>query len=690
MVKMLFEYSPLWLLPMALIGFGLAWWLYSKKGPWSNAVSKGLFVLRGLVFTLLAFMLLGPMLRQIENIFVKPEIIIAYDNSLSIAAGTDEETLTKLNQALTNASKQWQDKGFAVRLKTLDANFEDAEEVAPSFEARQTNLHFMLKEIEDYARGRNLKKVLLISDGLTNLGANPEYQLYGFPISTIALGDTIPRKDVVLQNLRFNKVSYKGSLMSFQAEISQNGYDNQNAVLRVSRQGQEITSVPLRFGLGESFKTIDFLIEAEREGLQNFLVEVLPLQDEFSTENNQKMAFVEVVESKRKILLAAAAPHPDIKALRSMLESTESFELVQYIAGIDQWQEGVNFDLAILHQIPARNPALNEVLARLPATLPRWYFLGSLSDLRLFGQQNGLVGIIQSSTQLDRVFPQWNERYDRFIFDRPQQMVIGGFPPVAVPFGNYDIAAEAEILLYQRVGSVVTDRPLLLTGTANNVKTAVMVGDGLWTWRLENRKKEGKEFDELFSKLIQYLAAKEDNRKFRFYSLQNEWDESDAPVFESEAYNDILERIYNYEITIELRNEADSLWQFSYAPSPNATRYRIPNLPAGLYRYRAQATLQGNPETDRGEFIVQKREIELNNLTANYALMRSIASRHEGRMFTESSLDEIASISEGLKASQRIYTKESYMSANRLYWIFLLLVLLASVEWFLRKYYGGY
>ena len=407
MTKILFEYSPWLLIPAAGIGFLFAWLLYAKKGPWPENVHKLLFGLRVLVFTLIAFLLLGPLLRQIENFFEKPEIIIAWDNSISIKAGTDSLSLAELQQGLLDAADNWRNNGFDVSIQAFDQE-KGLFEAFPDFTSRQTNLHDQLKGIEEQSQGKNLRQVLLISDGINNVGLNPSFQLYGFNLSTVGLGDTIPKKDILISSLRFNKISYKGSLFPIVAEISQNGYQGVSTQVRVLRGGREIESQIVSFNAGENFKTVEFLIEAEGEGLQTYQVVIDAVEEEFTRENNQKSAFVEVIEARQQILLLAAAPHPDIKALKSVLDQSEAYELTVHINGIDEWDYNEEFDLAILHQIPSRIGSANSLLDRIPSTTPKWFILGSQTDLNSFSQMNGLMELRRNSPQPDRVFPAYS------------------------------------------------------------------------------------------------------------------------------------------------------------------------------------------------------------------------------------------------------------------------------------------
>ncbi len=689
MTKILFEYSPWLLIPAAGVGFLFAWLLYAKKGPWPIRIHKLLFGLRVLVFTVIAFLLLGPLLRQIENYFEKPEIILAWDNSLSVSAGTDSLALANLQGRLISEAAVWRENGFDVNIQAFDRD-KEAFGTIPSFSSRQTNLHDQLKRIEEQSEGNNLRQVLLISDGINNAGLNPSFQLYGFNLSTFGLGDTIPKRDILISSLRFNKISYKGSRFPIVAEIAQNGYEGVSTQVRVLRGGKVIESQIISFSSGENFKTAEFLIEAEGDGLQTYQIAIDPVQGEFTRENNQKSAFVEVIEAKQQILIVAAAPHPDIKALRSVLEQSNAYELTVHIHGIDDWVYTEEFDLAILHQLPSRIADANSILERIPSSTPKWYIMGSQTDLNLFSQMNGLMELRRTSPQPDRVFPAFSDNYDRFVFETEQRDFLRNLPPAAVPFGEYIIYPNAEIMLFQRVGNVLTDRPLLMTGMVGDAKTAVMIGEGLWNWRMDNIKREGTEFDQLFSKLIQYLAAREDNRKFRFYPIKNEWDEGETIVFESEGYNDILEKIYNYQVDIKITNEADSSMEYTYEPTASSARYRVSGLKPGIYRYEGRTSLQGNAEVDRGEFLVTRREVELNNLTANHGLMRSLATNHGGKYYNINEVDALIADFEALDPTQRIISEETFLPANRLLWLFLLIVLIAGVEWFLRKYYGSY
>ena len=73
--------------------------------------------------------------------------------------------------------------------------------------------------------------------------------------------------------------------------------------------------------------------------MQHYIIDVKPKADEFTTENNYRHAYIDVVEGKEKILIVAQAPHPDIKAIRYALEKNENYELSLFIPGLHEIKE---------------------------------------------------------------------------------------------------------------------------------------------------------------------------------------------------------------------------------------------------------------------------------------------------------------------------------------------------------------
>jgi hypothetical protein len=248
------------------------------------------------------------------------------------------------------------------------------------------------------------------------------------------------------------------------------------------------------------------------------------------------------------------------------------------------------------------------------------------------------------------------------------------------------------VLLYQRVGSLTTEKPLLWMEAQDNKKVAILLAEGFWKWRLHEFSKleNSDSFDEVFGKLIQYLCTAEDKRRFRSYTLAQQFSETESVIFESQVYNEIYEPVYGNIIRLELTDDNGKRYQYSYTTSIGNARYQIGSLAEGVYKYKAITELNGKPSEVNGQFLVVAQQTELQNLTADFSLLRKISFATGGHFYK---VDELNKLNQDLsvkEATATIHSEERYDALLNLKWVFFLLLALASVEWFLRKFFGGY
>src|ERR1700743_921320 len=106
MYKLLTQHS-LWYISFCLLaGLGYAYLLYQKKSPWNKNVNYFLAGLRFLLVALLAFLLLGPLIKYFKNYTEKPTIVLAIDNSQSIALTATPENLAALKKNLATLKEK--------------------------------------------------------------------------------------------------------------------------------------------------------------------------------------------------------------------------------------------------------------------------------------------------------------------------------------------------------------------------------------------------------------------------------------------------------------------------------------------------------------------------------------------------------------------------------------------------------
>ena len=692
----LFESSPWFILLCLLLGAVYAFILYQKKGPWSKRTNYTLAFLRFFLASFLAILILEPLIEQIKNSYAPPTYVIAVDNSISIGSNEkDSIENVAVIEKIEDLHTRLEGTDYEVSIRTFD-NAQNPESIADiAFNHPSSDLHQMIQSIESDYEGRNLAGVVLLSDGIYNKGISPEYSSYKFPIYTVGLGDTIPKKDINLKTLYYNKVSYQGNKFPVVAEIEHNGFENSNTKIYLKKDGQTIDTKNLAFG--ENIQRVEFLIDAKDVGLQHYIVQIDTVAGEFSAENNIGHSYVDIIEGKEKILLAAASPHPDIKAILNALEKNQNYEITLYIPGIHELPSEIlaspDFNAIILHQIPEQSnnddPFIKSLMAK---SIPTFYILGNKSDIASFNKQNNIMSIQQIANEKDLVLPYLAPNFNLFQLEETFNESLSYFPQVVVPFGEITLRGNYEVLLFQQIGKIISEKPLLVIGNNQDSKGAVLIGEGIWQWRLQEFAETGNAdgFDELISKTVQYLSSKEDKRRFKVYPIKNEFTDTEPIVFESEIYDELFEPIYNQTIQLEITDEEGSTDSYQFTTNPANTRYRITGLEAGIYKYEAMATVEGRKYKSEGEFSIEDLQLENLNLVANHSLLRKISSNSRGSFYLPGEINSLENDLLKKEAKSIIYTEEQYLPLVNIWWIFLLLVSLISVEWFLRKYNGSY
>ena len=690
--KLLFEYSPWFILLCLVTGALYAFILYQKDGPWSKKVNYSLALLRFFLASILAFLLIGPFLRQINNTVEKPSYVFAIDNSASVKAMVDSSDLRQIMGEISQIKNKIESKNYATAIRSFSTVPANVAESDLTFDYPSTDLDGLLKNIQADYEGRSLAGVVLLSDGIYNQGISPTFSPYKFPVYSIGVGDTIPKADINVNAIYYNKIAYQGNKFPILAEIVSNGLAGKTIEVKITQSGKTLASKSVTLESDNTLDEVELFVEAENNGLQHYRVTVAEIDGEFTNKNNRRDAYIDIIEGKEKVLLIARAPHPDIKVIRNAITRNDNYEFVIHIPGFNTFKKD-KYDLVIFHQIPdVSNTAQRLMEDFLAEGVATWFITGGQSDLDYFNRVNGVLEIAAAGWQTDRVTPSFNPDFQRFIYDVAYQSQLNDFSPVIVPYGDVTIKPDAQVVLYQQVGTIVTKKPLLAIRNEDEKKMGVLIGEGFWQWRLQEfaNNENHESFDDLISKMVQYLSSKEDKRKFKVYPINNEIYDTESVVFETEIYNNIYERVYNQEVDLTITGENNAQQKYTYNISQNNSRYTVTGLDQGIYKYYASTNLDGQKEASAGEFTVKALQIEDLNLTADHQLLRAVSIQNGGKFYYPEELNELSDELTNQKVQGIIRTSEAYLPIINLPWVFFLLIALASIEWFTRKYNGGY
>ena len=717
----IFQFSPWWILLCLLVGAVYAFALYqplaqrgtarfagsgarSRRGTAGLATVGGfdkrttyaLAALRFVVVSFLCFLLLNPLIRSLRTLTEKPKVVLAVDNSESVAVA-DRPALNRALAGLQTLRQQLTEKGLDVTVRTFGDTVTEADLTQIPFTQRTTDLSGLLSGIRQDYEGRNLTDVVLVSDGISNQGLSPTFGQYPFAVQTVGLGDTIPKRDIQLKGVIANRIAYLGNQFPIQAEIVSNGFQGRSATVVLRQNGKELGRQSVNFKKNDTFNQVTFQTTATQKGVQHYVVDVLPQPGEFSTRNNRQDVYLDVIDGKEKILLLALTPHPDIKALRAILEKNQNYELdIRILTGTPAEASppaDKAYDLLILHQIPDNGGVGNALVQKyLTKNTPVLFVLGNQSAMGPFNTSNPVMQVAAQPNQNDKVTGNFNPEFKQINLDPARLDILSKFPPMLVPYGDFRLQPGSEIVLWQQVGSVRTTKPLLALNVTTPRKTAVLAGEGLWGWRLEEYALTDKQevIDELIQKVIQLISVKEDRRKLRVYPIRNEFVAGEKVIFETELYNDIYERLFDKPVHLDISDEKGLTRSYNYTPTSANSRFEISRLPEGAYRFRANVTVNNKAEQSSGQFVVRDLQLEALNTTADHGMLRQLAGQTGGQFYSANRIDDLVRNLTTRPHPARLTSTEEMNELINWRWLFFVVLTLATIEWGLRKFYGGY
>jgi len=683
-------------LACAILGILYAFLLYRKDKKLAE-FSKGLItflaVTRALLVAILSALLLAPLIAYQSKRVEKPEVLILQDNSESILLNKDSAFIKTALQDQLSALREKLSEDYEVRSLLFDESLRPMDSV-PNYSGKLTSFQNLFEEIEQRYQNGNLGALVLASDGLYNQGLDPLYisATKQVPIYSIALGDSASRMDLRIQDLRHNELSYLGNRFPLEIEVLAKKAQGRKSMIKVLHDGEVLWQETLKPDKQQQVVEFSTSLEAEEVGLQRFDVTVEPLEGEDNTANNTKSFYVDVLDGRQNILLLAAAPHPDLAAIKEAILKNKNYqvesELIQNFEG-----DLKQYNLVILHQLPSAAYQINELLTELrKEKIGSFYILGPQTSLSQYNLQETAVKVQPKGNAFNEVQADFNTAFPLFNLLEEELSLIKQFPPLQAPLANYELAQQAYPMFFQKIGRVSTQDPLISFREIEGYKTASLVAQGLWKWRMSNYQMRSNHevFDQLISKIVQFLALKADKSYFRINHDQAFY-ENEAIVFEAQLFNQSYELVNEAELNIQLSDENGKEYDFTFSRNQNAYSLEIPSLSVGNYKYVAKVNFGGNTYTEKGEFNIKELQLEAAQTIANHNLMYQLSEESGGKLFYPEQIQQLGdSLLLNKELVDQVYYEEKYEEFIELKWVFFVFLTLVSLEWFLRKRNGAY
>lgn len=656
-------------------------------------IQRIMAVLRFVAVTVIVFLLLGPFFRAEKKQIIKPVIVVAQDNTQSLVIGKDSsyyrgKYLAEFQNFINKISEKYD-------VKTYTFGNEVKEGLSVDYSEKVTIFNDFFKEIYTRYVNRNLGAMIIASDGIYNQGVSPSSWMNRFnesPIYTIALGDTTIRKDLIISDVEHNRLAYLGNDFPINVTIASKKCQDHLVKLSIFQNNVELISKEIGINSPTFSQSFNFNLEAKSIGLQRYRVQVSSIDGELTYVNNYRDIFIEVLDSRQKILILANSPHPDINAIKTAIKNNKNYEVKTKI--VDNFSGNLQeYSLIIFHQLPTRNANSDRLISEAKKlNIPSLFIIGSQTNISAFNALNLNLSINGYKNSLTPANGAFNKEFVLFNAHENISKELPRFPPLLIPFGDYALSKGATILAYQKIGPQLTDYPLIFFNKETSYKTAVICGEGIWRWKFnEFREQQDNEiFDDLIQKTIQYMASKENRNFFRVFG-KTDFLENENILFDAEVYNESYELVNTSTVNMIITSKDGDAKKYSFSPTANAYRLDAGKFSVGDYNWEATVTFNGKTYSEKGEFSVSALNIEMVNSIANHQLLLDLSNTTKGKMYYPGQWDEMANHilnSEDIVSISRVTKETQPIIEYRI--IFFLLILLLGSEWFLRKRWGTY
>ncbi|OXB23018.1 hypothetical protein B0A80_13585 [Flavobacterium tructae] len=660
-----------------VIAVGLSYFQYFFKAKNKSNVIWFLAFLRFLAIFGLLLLLINPIMTKNVLEVTKTPLAIAVDNSSSITALNSNKKVIELHQKLMS-NPALRDK-FEIQSYQFDADFKPSEKF--DFKGKQTNLDEVAKNLKSINKNLIFPTVI-ITDGNQTTGNDYVYRFD--PVNKVyplVVGDTTTFLDLKINQLNVNKYAFHKNKFPVEVFLQCAGDKATNADFTISQGGKVVAKEKVSFSPSKKTATLNLLLPADKVGLQIFKAAVSSNIKEKNSYNNIKNFAVEIIDQKSTIAIVSVINHPDIAALKRSIETNAQRKVILVKPNdINQLQEA---SVLVLYQPTTAFKAIfdNNKLAGVNTFI----ITGNNTDFNYLNQQQKNL-VFKMSSQREDYLAEFESQFNLFAVDN---IGFENFPPLQNLFGTVTTNGNVSVLLSSKIRNVSTNAPLLAFTENQAKRTAFLLGENSWKWRLQSHidNQSFEKYDVFIDKVIQYLASTT-SKKSLVVTHESFYNSGEAIVINAQYFNKNYEFDEKARLTITVTNAATKqVKNYDLLKGNNSFSVNLDGLATGKYNFTVKEL---NTNTSySGHFEILDFDIEKQFVNPDVQKLKQLALQTNGKAFFENQSDDLI---------QQLLENKEYKSIEKnistktplidWVWLLILIALVLTVEWFIRKYNG--
>jgi len=660
-----------------LIAGGLSFFQYFFRAKNKSKTNLLLAFLRFFSIFGILLLLINPKITSNTFEIVKTPLPIVVDNSSSISELKANETSLEIYKKLIS-NKDLQEK-FEIQSYQFSNEFELSDNF--NFKGNQTNLDEVGKNLKSINKNATFPTVIL-TDG--NQTSGNDY-VYSFnpnnKVFPVILGDTTTFLDLKINQLNVNKYAFHKNKFPVEVFLQYSGNKSVTADFSISQGNSVLSKQSISFSSSKKSQVLNILLPANNIGVQVFKASITSKETEKNTYNNFKNFAVEVIDQKSEVAIVSAINHPDVGALKRSIETNLQRKVT--IVNPNKISSLQDYNILVLYQPTSEFKSLFE--ANKNVNLNTWIITGTNTDFNFLNQmQNSLQ--FKMSNQKEDYLADFSTQFNLFAIDN---IGFENLPPLQNSFGTVTAKENVDVLLSSRIRNVNTGSPLLAYAENQGKRSAFLLGENIWKWRLQSHidNQSFDKFDVFVDKTIQFLASN-NAKKSLVVNHESFYNYGEAIEINAQYFNKNYEFDENAKLTISLTNKATKQTKnYDLLKSTNSYKVNLDGLSAGIYSFKVVEAK--SKATYTSSFEVLDFDIEKQFVNPDLNKLTQLASQTNGKLFHPNQVDDLVKSlleNEDYKAVQKAITKKTPLVD----WIWLLVLIAISLasEWFIRKYHG--
>jgi hypothetical protein len=585
-----------------------------------------------------------------------------------------------------------------------------------------TDIRGALEETFRRYEGRNIAGFVVVSDGVDTERRLVRSPVPPVPVFAVGLGDTNAPEDVRIKEVDYSSIvrvpsrSTITTTLEYSGRLGADGGGAKRVRIRLTENERTVFERDTLFTAGSSELVEEIPVEFRETGKRHFVLDIAVQGFDAEEGNNRREIVIDAEKAGQKILIVDLAPGWELKFLTALVRRDPSFDFdLVSIVGDRAGSTGAKI---VAPRDFARR--LNEYDALIIASLGREALApADLSAIESFVRDDGRgLLVLPGPGSLFEQQAAWNRlasllpvqgiapmRFNlRYTTVRPgpnaaphpvtSQLVpvlgqtewqqrsplLGFYAPLSPKPG-------AEILL-ETEGS---RSPALVCGETGNGRVALLAAGPIWRWKFLSE--EHSIYDDIVSRLLNFVCRGRNNERFVLRSEKNLYDSGERAMLTAEVFNEKMQPVTGVPVKVEVSKAGvdgdvplDVLSMGRQGSDNTRFKAALPPLGPGRYRVVGKADLPSGPVASPPlDITVSDVSVEFQRVGQDRANLEMIARQTGGAYTDESGADALAG---AMRISQRVTPTSTEVTLRTTVAVFAVILVLLSVEWIVRKRAG--